>query len=500
MCCGERSRTPCHGRIPYRRIIALSGAAALPAPPVSDKSDRSFLGHPRGLGVLAFAEAWERFSYSGMQTLLVLYATHWLFQPSNIGRIWGFDGVRRLFERAYGPLSPEGLASAVFGLYAGLVYLTPIVGGFVADRLIGKTCAITIGAVLLAVGHWLMGYEASFLLALICLVMGVGFFKTNITGQVGDLYDRGDPRRASAFQLFVLSIEGAAMLAPLVCGTLGEKVGWSYGFGAAGVGMVIGLAVYLGGRRWLPPEPPPKRRGGVIEPRPKLAPGEGRVILVLVLLLPVLALTAIGNEQMFNAYLLWGEANYRLVFFGRTMPVTWLISIDSIIAIAATAGSLAFWRWWAVRRVAPNEITQLTIGTFVYAAAPLVLAGASLYATGGHKVSLGWGLAFHAVNEIGFANVYPVGMALYSRCAPRALGGTIIAVYFLSLFASNMFVGWLGGLLGTMPDTSFWMLHAVLIAAAALVLLVARKTAGRVLAPTTDPEAGQIDGLATEER
>ncbi len=421
-----------------------------------------------------------------MQTLLVLYTAHSLFQPENIGKIWGFARFRSTLEALYGPLSPSALASNMFGIYAGLVYLTPLLGGLLADRWIGKTRTVVIGAVLLTAGHWLMAYEQSFLIALLCLILGVGCFKTNITGQVGDLYVLGDPRRARGFQVFVLFISIAAMLAPLVAGTLGEKVGWSWGFGSAGAGMVIGLATYLGGRRWLPIEPVPRRRGGIAGPRATLAPGERRTIVLLILLLPVLMLASVANEQMFNAYLLWGEANYRLVFFGLTMPVTWLISITSLLAIAAISGSLLFWRWWATRWPEPDEMTKLAIGTLICAIAPLMLSIASLYAAGGHKIGLGWGLVFHTLNEIGFANVYPVGLALYSRCAPRALGSTMIAIFYLHLFAGNVLVGWLGGLLSTMSGAQFWLLHAGLVGLAALILFAVRRVAGRMLAPTAD--------------
>ncbi|UAK23483.1 peptide MFS transporter [Sphingomonas nostoxanthinifaciens] len=461
----------------------MATAAAIAAPLTEPPRGRQFLGHPFGLGVLTLSELWERFSYTGMQTLLVLYATHYLFQPAHVGAIWGIGPFRAVMEGMYGPLSPAALASAVFGLYAGLVYLTPILGGLLADRLIGKTRAITLGALLLTAGHFLMGYEQTFLIALLALVLGVGAFKTNITGQVGDLYAPNDLRRARGFQIFVMGISTAAMLAPLVCGTLGEKVGWAWGFGVAGVGMVVGLATYLAGRRWLPPEPAPIHKGGIVEPRPPLLPGEGRRIVVLVALLPVLALASVGNEQMFNAYLLWGEANYRLVFFGRTMPVTWLISITSVFAILGVAGTIAFWRWWATRWREPDEMTKLLIGTLICMLAPLILAAASLYAAGGHKISLGWAVIFHLVNEVGFASVYPVGMALYSRCAPRAIGSTMVALYYLHLFASNMLVGRLGGLLETMSPANFWLMHAGLIAIAAAILLVFRKLGGRLLAP-----------------
>lgn len=444
--------------------------------------DRSFFGQPRGLRVLAMSQAWERFSYAGMQTLLVLYAAHSLFQPGHIEGIWGYD----LIVAVYGHPRPEVLASHIFGLYAGLVYLTPIIGGVVADRWLGKSRAVILGAGLLTLGHWLMGEESTFLVALLCLVLGVGFFKTNITGQVGDLYAVDDPRRASAFQLFVLFIAVAAVIAPLVCGTLGEKLAWKWGFGAAGIGMVIGLVTYLAGRKYLPPEP--SRQQNATVKRPPLTPDERRVILVLVLLLPVLAVASVGNEQMFNAYLLWGERNYQLAIGGWTMPVTWLISIDSVIAIMAMSGSLAFWRWWATRHREPDEITKLALGAIICAIAPLVLVAAATTAQTGGRINLGWALPFHAINEIGFANVYPVGMALFSRCAPRGLGSTMIAVFFLHMFASNLFVGWLGGLLGTLSAPSFWLLHAGLIGAAAFVLLLVRRLAGRILAPIAADE------------
>jgi POT family proton-dependent oligopeptide transporter len=446
-------------------------------------ADDSFFGHRRGLRVLASSQAWERFSYSGMQTLLVLYTAHTLFQPGHIQGVWGYG----LIVAVFGHPTPEALASHMFGLYAGLVYLTPILGGVIADRWLGKTRAVILGAGLLTLGHGLMGEEATFLIALACLALGVGFYKTSITGQVGDLYALDDPRRASAYQLFVLFIAVAAVIAPLVCGTLGEKLAWKWGFAAAGVGMVIGLVTYLAGRKYLPPEPPRTRAGDPA--RPRLTPAEWRVILILVLLLPVLAVASAGNEQMFNAYLLWGERSYRLAIGGWTMPVTWLISIDSVIAIAAMSGSLAFWRWWGRRRREPDEMTKLTIGAMICALAPLVLVAAALAARGGGRVSLAWALPFHAINEIGFANLYPVGMALFSRCAPRGLGSTMIAVYFLHMFACNLLVGWLGGLLQTMSGPSFWLLHAGLIAAAAFVLLLVRVFAGGILAPG-EPRAG----------
>ena len=161
------------------------------------------MGHPRGLGYLAFTEAWERFSYYGMQTLLVLYMVNRLLHPGHIERIVGFGPFRHLLEGVYrGPLSVEALASAIFGLYTGLVYLTPIGGGLIADRLLGRTRTVTLGALLMAAGHFLMAFDATFLAALTCLLIGVGCFKGNLASQVGALYATGDNRRADAFQIY----------------------------------------------------------------------------------------------------------------------------------------------------------------------------------------------------------------------------------------------------------------------------------------------------------
>ncbi len=464
--------------------------AVAEASPEPDRSDRSFLGHPKGLGFLAFAEAWERFSYYGMLALLVLYLAQQLLLPGHVENVVGFGPFRSAIEAVYGPLSPQALASVIVGLYTGLVYLTPIAGGLLADRVLGRTRTITIGALLMAAGHFLMAFDFSFLFAMVCLLLGVGCFKGNIATQVGELYGPDDLRRADAFQIYLLAVNIAVIVSPLVCGTLGQKYNWHYGFGAAGVGMLIGLVVYLWGRRWLPAEGPRRGRNAEAAPaHPPLMAGDRKRILILVLLLPLLMFAAVGNQQIFNAYLLWGDANYSLVFFGKTMPVTWLLSVDAFISTGMIFLSVVFWRWWARRRSEPDEITKLTIGTLISALAPLSLAAASWFAAGG-KVGIGWGIAFHVINDIGFANVFPVGLALYSRASPRAVAGTMIGVYYLHLFACNMFVGRIAGFLESMPAAQFWLLHAAIVAGAGLGLLVVRSYAGRILAPTDEEAAG----------
>jgi POT family proton-dependent oligopeptide transporter len=438
----------------------------------ADRGDTAFLGHPKALGFLSFSEAWERFSYYGMQSLLVLYMTKTLLLSPHVEQIAGFAGFQAFIQAVYHPgLSVQKLASAIFGLYTSLVYLTPILGGILADRVLGKTRTIVIGALLMAAGHFLMAFDVSFLLALLCLVLGTGCFKGNIAGQVGGLYPEGDLRRADAFQIFYLGINAGVIAAPLIAGTLGEKVGWHYGFGAAGVGMLIALVIYLSGRRYLPPDPP-LRRAEKAE-RPKLQPGEGRTVLLLVLLLPVLTASVLCNQEIFNAYLIWADTSVDLTFGGEKVPTTWLVTLDSIVSVTFLAVMVVFWRIWARRFKEPDEIGKLTIGTFISVTGVLCLAaGAAIAAQNGTKVNILWCVAFHVLNSIAFANMLPVSLALYARAAPKALGGTIIGIYYLHLFAGNQAIGLIGGLLEDMTATQFWLMHAAIALGAGVVFLV----------------------------
>ena len=447
--------------------------------------DRSFFGHPRGLGYIAFTEAWERFSYYGMQSLLVLYMVHQLLHPEHIEHIAGFVPFRHFLEFVYrGPLAMQALASAIFGLYTGLVYLTPIGGGLLADRVLGRTRTITIGALLMAAGQFLIAFDVTFLIALTCLLIGVGCFKGNLASQVGGLYATGDNRRADAFQIYYIFINAGVIISPLIAGTLGEVYGWQYGFGAAGIGMLIGLAIYLSGRKWLPPDSTivgKKERAA----KPRLTHREKMSIVALLILLPVLTLAIIGNQQIFNAYLVWAEQNADLIFFGRKMPTTWLITLDSIVSVSFLALAVIFWRLWSKKFPEPPEITKIGIGSLVAVTGFICLAtGAAIAAKFGTKISIGWLITFHVLNSIGFANVFPVSLALYARVAPAALSATIIGIYYLAFFAANNLVGTIGGLLEKMSAPHFWLLHGALCGMAGIIFLLAGRFFGYLLAPT----------------
>ena len=205
-----------------------------------------------------------------------------------------------------------------------------------------------------------------------------------------------------------------------------------------------------------------------------------------------MALAICGNMEIFNGYLVWGGENYRLQAFGQTLPLSWLISLDAIVSTVLMVAATAFWRWLAAQGRDFDEIVKLTIGAFIAAGAPLILAAASAKVAATHeKVGLLWGLAFHLVNDIGIAIIFPVGLALYSRASPKAITGLMIGIYYLMFFGANMLVGWLGGRLGEMGGVAFWTLHAGLVAAGGAVMLLYALLFRRALAPTVDPELAE---------
>src|ERR1043166_8434908 len=240
-----------------------------------------FLGHPKGLTVLFATEMWERFSYFGMASLLVLYLVKYLLLPGHAETILGYQAVKGALESVFSPLGPQPLASQIFGIYTGLAYFTPVLGGWLADRVWGQRATAVIGALLMAAGHFLMIFEALLFVALSFLILGIGAFKPNVSSQVGSLYGRDDPRRVRAYSIYYVGINIGAFLAPLVCGTLGGEVGWHYGFAAAGIGMLIGTAIYVIGLRHLPPDELHRARAEHTETKP-FTPDEWRAIVGLI--------------------------------------------------------------------------------------------------------------------------------------------------------------------------------------------------------------------------
>ena len=431
----------------------MSVAEATPDLEQGPRDDRAFLGHPKGLGYLGFTEACERFSYYSMQTLLILYMVNYLLVPGRMETVIGLDWLN---SYVYPGLSGQPLASAIFGTYTALVYLTPIAGGIIADKWLGRNRTLIAGGILMAIGHFLMAIQPAFLLALLALLLGVGAFKGNIATQVGALYGPNDLRRAMAFQIFYIFINVSVIAAPLISGTLGQKVGWHYGFGCAGVVMVFGLILYLSGRRYLAPE---ELKSPSEEPaqREPLTRDDWMSVLYLIILIPVLAILLLTNQQIFNAYLVWGDQQFDLTLLNNTS--TWLITVDATVSFAMLVAVAAFWKWWGLRHREPDEITKMIIGSVFVVAGGLCLFMAALTQPPGGKISLFWPMLFELCNSIGFAHVAPISLALFSKISPKQITSTVIGLYYLCFFLANAVVGWVGGLYSSLPTTTFWLIH-----------------------------------------
>ncbi|WP_454797350.1 peptide MFS transporter [Novosphingobium lindaniclasticum] len=447
-----------------------------------ERDDRAFLGHPKGLGYLSFVEGCERFSYYSMQTLLVLYMVKYLLLPENVGKVMGLSWLRGWH---YAGLEGQPLASAIFGDYTSLVYLTPILGGIVADRWLGRKATLIAGAVVMSLGHFLMAFEGMFLFALISLVVGVGLFKGNIASQVGELYKPGDLRRAMAFQIFYIAINVSVIAAPLIAGTLGEKVGWHYGFGTAGVVMVLGLIIYLRAGHWLPADN--RAPKGEKAQKIRLARSDWPRLGALAVLVPVLAIAMMSNQEIFNAYLVWADDKFQLTFFGDTLPTSWMITVDATLSFSMLVAVAAFWKWYSTRTGRePDELGKMIIGSVfsIMGGMCLVIAAAT---AGNAKIGLFWPVMFHLFNSIGFAHIMPVSLALFTKVAPRALNATVVGIYYLAFFGANKVVGEVGGWYSSMDTVSFWLIH-VASAAVGLIAFAAFKIAlGKTLAGEPGP-------------
>ena len=500
-----------------------------------DRHDRAFLGHPKGLGFLGFTEACERFSYYSMQTLLVLYMVNYLLVPGRMENVVGLNWLRGWH---YPGLEGQPLSSAIFGDYSSLVYLTPILGGIIADRFTGRKVAMIAGGLVMSLGHFLMAVEGAFLFALLSLIIGVGLFKGNIATQVGDLYSERDLRRAMAFQIFYIFINVSVIIAPLISGTLGQNVGWHYGFGCAGVVMVLGLAIYLSGQRWLPEEidagraPANKLTGRVIAGglgigalvliwlaisgflfsswpvgivsalvlvaglyfmlTRKLDRGDRLCTLLLVILIPILAVSLLTNQEIFNAYLVWGDQHFDLRFAGISFPSSWLVSIDAGVSFTMLVAVAAFWKWYGIRHREPDEISKMIIGSLFTIAGGLCLFMAALTQPHGGKISLLWPMMFELMNSIGFAHVLPVSLAFFSKLAPKQIGATVIGLYYLAFFIANKVVGAVGGLYSSMPTTTFWLIHVASAVVGLVAFAIFKVVLGKRMESTPQDQAAAL--------
>ncbi|MBG6117323.1 MULTISPECIES: peptide MFS transporter [unclassified Sphingobium] len=447
---------------------SISGAAA---------AGKTWLGHPRGLFLLFFAEMWERFSYYGMRAILIFYLTkHFLFGE----------------DRAY----------LLYGAYTSLVYITPVIGGYLADRFLGPRKAVLAGGLFIAFGHFLIAvtegpggqdpvYLNGFYLALASIIVGTGFLKANISVLVGELYPRDDARRDPAFSIFYMGINAGGAIGPLVCGLLGETMGWGWGFGAAGVGMLLGLVMFVWLTPWLlgkgePPAPQQLRAPAVAGVSQEWTIYLGAILGVVAIwfviryaellgyaLLAFAALTVIyivwrtlgtlgkvDRDRMFAALFLialnplfWGlfeqtgsslniftDRNVDRTVLGWDIPASMFQSVNSIFIILLAPLFAVLWTFLDKRRLEPSSPAKFGIGLILCGAGFLVLvAGAAM--AGQDLTPLSFVILiylFHTMAELCFS---PVGLSAMTRLSVPNMVGLVMGTWFLAMAAGNFIAG-----------------------------------------------------------
>ncbi len=414
---------------------------------VNNRDGRNWFGQPRGLTILFLTEMWEQFSYYGMRALLVYYMTKQLM----IG---------------------QQMSSLIYGTYTSLAFFTPIIGGIISDRWLGKRRAVIIGGGTMALGHFMMTFEPLFYPALATIALGNGLFLPSLPSQINDLYKPDDPRRGWAYNVYYVGINVGGFLAPLVCGFLGETYGWHWGFGAAGIGMLLGLVVYVAGGKYLPEQ-------GRVQRTAVKAQGVRNGKATVMLLLGVgLAVTIFRGayEQVGNTVALFADAGIDRATALMTIPMTWFQALNPMFVILMTPALLA---WWSRRAAAGRDASsmqKMATGALIVAASYLLLALAA-YDAGSGQASWLWLLVYFVVFTLGELFILPTGLGLFARLAPPSLGATTVAAWFLAIFTGSMTAGIVGTLWSRMSHPVYFVLLAAIASiAAALLLALDRET------------------------
>ncbi len=436
--------------------------------------------HPRGVYFLSFTEMWERFSFYGMSALLTLYMVKELLLPANAAQVWGLGAVRGLFEFR-GPMSDVAFAAIVYGWYSGLVYFTPIIGGWIADRLLGPKRTVMIGVLLMSAGHLAMSFYATFLLALALLILGSGMLKGNISAQVGSLYPASDESmRSRGFTIFSTGINIGAASGPLITGLVAQLYGWHTGFAVAAALMLLALVSYSVGLRYLPDTPPAERKTAAATP---LTRAERRRVMVLLVVFTLTIPAEIAYPMVWSVGILWVENYVNLVTPVGTVPSAWFASMDSIGSIISAPILVVLWAWQARRGSEPVSVTKIGLGTGIVGIAALVMAWGSSGATGPHSISAIWAIAGYLLMGLAWMYYWPTNLALVSRCAPARLTSTLMGVAFLSPFVAHTLAGWVGSYFDQMSPATFWTMDAAIALAGAAAILLLRGVLSRELEP-----------------
>lgn len=426
-------------------------------------SDSAFFGHPKGLGVLAGTELWERFSFYGMQALLMLYMVKVLMTPQVAPGIIGLAAFRGLLSQVSGPMTDLAFAAQVFGLYSGLVLITPVVGAWLGDRVLGRTKTVTIGALLMTAGHLAMVSEAAFLLALLLLILGAGCFTGNLLAQIGNLYEAEDARLTRAFGIYLIVLNTGALAAPLIVGTMGEGIGFHWGFAAAGIGMFIGLIIYLIGQRHLPSYTPAKKQES-----PPLNSAQWITVLALLITLVPQIFAGAALNQAYGVMIIWAESAVDREIMGLDMPVTWILTLDGVFAILGMLWANRLWTRWANEGRESNDLIKMGIGSVMLVLGYVFIA---LLAKLPSVPLIGW-IAFFLIIDFSVAWSRPPGQALISRYAPASIKGMMFAISGVATAFGFFLLGYLGRFYEPLGPSLYFLMTAALPVGGALMLFL----------------------------
>lgn len=442
----------------------------------------TFLGHPRGLVVLFFTELWERFSYYGMRALLVLYI---VALPAQGGL--GFS---------------TKMAATIYGIYTMSVYMSSIPGGFIADRILGARRAIFIGGLIIACGHFCLAFPPlfSFYLGLILIVCGTGLLKPNISSLLGSLYPEGDERRDGGFSIFYMGINIGAMLAPFVCGYLAQSesfkavlvsmglpphTSWHWGFAAAGVGMLIGLAHFVAQKQLLGQAggKPVKAAATVVSPlpAPKLTQDEFKRLGAIAILFIFNMLFWSVYEQGGSSLNLFADKLTRNEIFGWHYPSSWFQAVDPIFVILLAP--VASWLWLKLGHKQPSSPAKFIFG-MVFLGLGIALAVPATMLSVAGKVSPLWLMGVYFLEVVGELCLSPVGLSTVTKLAPKRFVGITMGVWFVSASLGNLLAGWLAGFFDATNAGALVNLFggmAVACFAAALVLALLTPTIRKLM-------------------
>ena len=456
-------------------------AVAIPSAPRTG----TWFGHPKGLFILFFTEMWERFSYYGMRSLLVLYMVNYLFIRPDVGQhVLGFTAMRAFIEHlpwVNRALDIQPLSSQVYGLYTGFVYLTPFFGGMLADRVLGQRKTVVLGGLLMAAGHFLMANEHMFLPALMLIIAGNGAFKPNISTQVGLLYPPGDPRRDGAFTIFYIGINLGAFFAPLVCGTLGQTVGWHYGFAAAGVGMLLGLALYLFGQKHLAEDALQTRRAEAVPVKEKMTREEWMRVGVLLVICALNVVFWGVYEQQGNTMQLWADRNTNWHMFGFNVPSTWYQAFNPAMIFLFAPLLAAFWGRQAARGKEPSSLWKMGFGCTLVGLSFLIMVLATQGMEPDARRSVLWLVGMTVIVTIGELYLSPVGLSFVTKVAPIRMVSMLMGVWFLANFLGNYLTGYLGTFWETMAHGRFFLLLSGLGVGAGVIMLLLSRPLDRIV-------------------